>query len=80
MVRGARDDRKRKAPRWARRAAVSSDGTIFIPFVVAATELEALLCAGYDNTRVLLAGDRAYYPADWMKREFPEIPENGRND
>jgi hypothetical protein len=65
----------RKVPKWARRAALSSDGTVFIPAVIAGSEMIIFLCAGYDGTRALVVGEHTYYPADWIAREFPKARE-----
>jgi len=61
-----------KSAKWARRAAVSSDGIIYIPGAIAGGEMNVFLCASYDGTSAVLDGDHVYYPSDWLKREFPE--------
>lgn len=60
------------APRWARRVAVSPDRVLFVPAAIAAiSDMEAFLCAGYDGTPCVMDDDHAYYPAEWMSREWP---------
>jgi len=59
-------------PGWMRRAARDSNGTIYLPPPVAGvSEMEMLLCAGYDGVSAILDGEHAYYPADWIARVFP---------
>jgi hypothetical protein len=66
----------KRAPKWARSAALAGDGTVFIPAVVTGrSEMEVLLCAGYDGTQAVLVGKHTYYPADWIAREWPEVKE-----
>ncbi len=62
----------RKMPKWLRRAVRDDDGTIFLPAAIAGvSEMEMLLCAGYDGTPAIVDGNHAYYPADWIAREWP---------
>jgi hypothetical protein len=62
----------RRIPAWMRQAARDSDGTIYLPPAIAGvSEMEMLLCAGYDGIQAILDGKHAYYPADWIAREFP---------
>jgi hypothetical protein len=66
---------RRKMPRWARRAALSHEGVVYLPGLLAASEMEVFLCAGFDRTSVLFDGTHGYYPADWIAREFPRAAE-----
>ena len=64
-----------RAPKWARSAAIDADGTVWVPAVVAGSEMAVFLCAGYDGTKALVVGKHAYYPSEWVKREFPDARE-----
>jgi hypothetical protein len=37
--------------------------------------MKVFLCAGFDGTPVVYDGKHAYYPADWIAREFPKAAE-----
>lgn len=65
-------DTKNRIPKWARRAAVSSDGTVFLSSAVAGDPMTVLAYAGYDGTPALFWREHAYYPADWIARTFPK--------
>jgi hypothetical protein len=57
-----------------RSAALSDDGTVFIPAAIAGHEQQAVLCATWDGTvPLVIDDDHAYLPAQWMAREYPEI-------
>lgn len=59
-------------PKWMRTAYRDDNGVIFVPPAIAAvSEMEMLLCAGYDGIPALAFGEHVYYPADWVEREFP---------
>lgn len=61
----------RRIPKWALRAALDLDGTVFVPAVIAGSEAKVFWCAGYDGVRSVVSWKHAYFPADWMAREFP---------
>ena len=69
----------KKVPKWARRAALAPDGTVFIPSVIAGSEMSVFLCASFDGTPVLVDGKHTYYSADWISREFPEAKATAEN-
>ena len=56
----------------ARRAALASDGKVFIPAAVTGSEMDAVLSAGYDGVTIVRDGDHAYVPADWLRENYPE--------
>ena len=66
-----------KGPQWLRSAAIDSDGTIYAPGVMVG-EMQALLCASYDGTPMILDDTHAYFPTPWLMREFPETAEECR--
>ncbi len=61
----------KKVPAWARRAALAPDGTVFVPAVIAGSEMDAVLSAGYDGVTIVKNGDHAYVPAGWLRQEYP---------
>lgn len=67
----ADEDMKAKLPEWARSVLRHDDGTLFLPAVLGASEMEVLLCAGYDGTPVAQHKDHLFVPMDWLAREFP---------
>lgn len=50
---------------------LGADGKCFIPAAVAGSEMDAVLCAGYDGVTIVKDGAHAYLPADWLRREYP---------
>jgi len=62
----------RKVPIWARSAALASDGTVFIPAVVAGSESDAVLSAGYDGVAIVRYRGHAYLPTEWLRHEYPQ--------
>lgn len=67
---------KERLPKWARSAAVRSDGTVFLPAAYAGNENMVFLCAGYDgDVPVLSANHHLYIPTWWIAREYPELRE-----
>ncbi len=66
------DKRAKRVPAWARRVAVADDGRVFVPSALAGSPMTVFLCAGWDGTPAMLKGKHAYYPAEWMAREFPK--------
>lgn len=69
----------RSVPKWARRVAVASNGTVFVPGLIAGNPTTIFICASCDGTAALVAGNHAYYPADWIAREFPKAAEAVRH-
>jgi hypothetical protein len=61
----------RKVPIWVRSAALASDGTVFIPAMVAGSESDAILSAGYDGVTMVRYRGHAYVPANWLRQEYP---------
>ena len=72
-------DTKRRVPKWARRAVVTDDGTLYVPAVLGGNELGVILCAGYDGTRLISDMDHIYAPAEWLRREYPKTENAIRN-
>jgi hypothetical protein len=72
LTSGDKSLKLKRIPKWAKQVAVDQDGTVWLPSAVIGSPMIAFLCASYDGTPALLVGERAYYPAEWMKREFPE--------
>jgi hypothetical protein len=70
---------RRRVKSWMLQAALDSDGTVWVPHVVAGSEMEVFLCASYDGTPVLMSEGHAYYPADWVAREFAIAADTVRN-
>ena len=70
---------RKKIPRWARQAALSSDGVVYLPSLLAGNSTEVFLCAGFDRTPILFDGRHGYYPAEWIAREFPEAAKAAEN-
>jgi hypothetical protein len=33
--------------------------------------MKVFLCASFDGTHAIMLGKHAYYPAEWIAREFP---------
>lgn len=69
----------KRFPKWMRLAALSSDGVVYIPSAVVGEPMEVFWAASYDGTPALLDGDHAYYPVDWVAREFPRAAATARN-
>jgi hypothetical protein len=63
---------KKRIPKWALTFGVDDSGQLYVPSVLAAAPMVVFLCASYDGTKAILDGEHAYYPADWVKREFPQ--------
>lgn len=65
----------KRLPLWARSIAISVDGTIFLPAVLAGSELAVVLCAFDDRVPVALGRqDRhCYVPSWWLAREYPDL-------
>lgn len=45
---------------------------MFIPGAAVSSEMDVLLCASYDGTSFVHDGGHAYFPADWLRQEFPK--------
>lgn len=70
-------DKPNRLAKWKRSVGVSPEGKIYVPAVIAGSEMMVLMCAGWDGTELLLLGKpgHLYVPADWMAREFPKTTE-----
>jgi hypothetical protein len=67
----------RRYPLWTRRAALASDGTVFVsPRIMGdSNEHQAFLCASYDGFPVVTREGHVCLPAQWVKREDPDVIE-----
>lgn len=61
---------KKRIPKWVKRCALASDGTVYIAAALFASEAEAFLCASYDGIAVLQHNGHLYIPTGWAKREY----------
>ncbi|HEX4173974.1 MAG TPA: hypothetical protein VHY82_16010 [Acetobacteraceae bacterium] len=61
-----------EVPKWARMVARDAAGVVYVTGA-AVGEHTAFLCAGYDGTPAILHDEHAYYPAEWMAKEFPQL-------
>ena len=61
-----------KVPQWLRTVAVLN-GCVFVPAGIAANETAAVLSAIWGGVSTLSDGKHVYFPAWWMRREFPLI-------
>jgi hypothetical protein len=67
----------RKIPAWARSAAITKDGTVYLPAAICGNENQAMMAATWDGGVPLLQRDEhLYLPADWMAQEYPQEAEN----
>jgi hypothetical protein len=67
----------RKIPAWARAAAITKDGTVYLPAAICGDENRAMMAAAWDGGIPLLERDgHVYLPADWMAQEYPREAEN----
>lgn len=66
------DGGDRRSPAWLRSAALSPDGTVFVPAAVAGSETDALLSAAYDGVTILRHRGHAYVPVGWLRLEYPQ--------
>jgi hypothetical protein len=64
----------KRRPAWMRRTIVDDDtGVIFVtPAVAGVSDMAAFLAAGWDGTAAVTHEKHAYFPADWIKREYPD--------
>lgn len=69
-----------RLPKWQRSAGVADDGAVYVPAIMAASETEVFLCAGFDGAD-LLRDERGHLFArsDWMVREFPDTAQACRS-
>jgi len=71
-IRAEAPRKKRQPPRWQRQFAITYDGEIFVSAAISGrSEMEVMLCAGYDGTSCYSSNGHLYFPLDWMEREFP---------
>jgi hypothetical protein len=69
-------DRPALIPQWQRSAAVDSDGTVFVPAVIAGNEMAVLMAAGWDgNVPAVMDDGHVYLPAQWIAKEYPDTAE-----
>lgn len=67
----------RKIPAWTRSAAITNDGTVYLPAAICGDENRAMMAAMWDGGVPLLQRDgHLYLPADWMAQEYPREAEN----
>jgi hypothetical protein len=55
------------------KAALSDDGTVFIPAAVAGSEFKVMLCAECDGVVAVFVDRHLFVPVDWLAREFSEV-------
>lgn len=60
-----------KSPAWKRSIAISREGIVFVPAVIAGKEKDVSLSTLFDHTPVLLCFDHVYVPVAWMVEHFP---------
>lgn len=65
----------KRLPKWVRSAGLSDDGIVFIPGAIGGDEMHVMLCAGYDGTPMVQYLKHAYFPAQWLAKEFPKARE-----
>jgi hypothetical protein len=63
-------------PKWARLAALSDDGTVFIPAALMGNETRAFLCASWDGLPAAMEAGHVYLPAKWMASNCPDIADD----
>lgn len=68
---------KNKTPEWQLTSFLDNDtGEVFLPpGVIGMTEMNAVMCAGYDGTDMLLRKNHVYVSVEWLKQEKPELAE-----
>lgn len=60
-----------KSPVWKRSIAISREGIVFVPAVIAGKEKDVSISTLFDRTPVLLCFDHVYVPVAWMVEHFP---------
>jgi hypothetical protein len=67
----------KKIPAWTRSAAITKDGTIYLPVAICGDENRAMMAATWDGGVPFLQRDgHLYLPADWMAQEYTREAEN----
>jgi hypothetical protein len=66
-----KDAKGKMIPKWARSIAVSDDEQVFIPAIMAATQLEVWLCATHDGAECLFDHGHLYVDATWVEKTYP---------
>ena len=65
----------RNKPERMRSAAISDEGHIYVPAVIAGNEKMVFLCAVFDGTPVVVCDEHLFVRSDWMLKEFPNTRE-----
>lgn len=65
----------KRVPKWIRSAALSEDDVVFVPGAISGNEMNAVLCASYDGTPLVQYLKHAYFPAQWLAKEYPKVKE-----
>lgn len=62
----------RKVAKWKRSAALSDDGTVYVPAAICGDEKTAILNASFDGVSMVTHLNHAYLPTSWMEKEYPK--------
>ena len=63
---------ERKAPKWARSAAIDDNGDIFVPAAIAGSETAVFFCLGWDGGEPAVWDSKhLFVRASWLAKEFP---------
>lgn len=62
----------KRLPKWAGTCFRDDAGEIFAPAAIAGSEMEVLLCASYDGTKIIEDHGHIYAPLSWLRREWPK--------
>lgn len=61
---------------WLRLRGVRDDGRVYLPAAIFDHPFLIMLCAGWDDSDVVVLEDHAYVDTEWLKGEFPDALES----